>query len=363
MDEQGVANTASGLAKTGASSSLPLWLKLMQRSLRLSREFKPQGLSSLLWALATVGVPPDPALVQALSSEAVSKARDFKPLQIVKVMWALATSGVSPDPALVQAMSSEAVAKAKKFIAQDIANLMWALGTSGVSPNPALVKAMSSEAVSKAKDFTPQNVANLLWALATMDAPQDSVLVREMLAKFVLCDFDAKGQLQLHIFFLSNSIAPHPLDLFSWADLASACKAAFLAGSSSHATSSKLQKDVARSLRKIVSQDILEEQVLQDSGYSVDIRLADSKVIVEVDGPSHYLRGAGQERMMDGSTQCKARILRQLGWTVVRVPYFDWDALSDADSSLEIAAKTRYLSALLADAGVAVAASAQTTVA
>jgi very-short-patch-repair endonuclease len=231
-----------------------------------------------------------------------------------------------------------------------------------VSPDPALVKAMSSEAVSKAKDFNPQAIAILLWALAMMDAPPDSVLVREMLAKFALCDFDVEGQLQLHVFFPSNSIAPHPLNLFSWADPAAACKAAFLARSSSYATSSKLQKDVARSLRKIVSRDILEEQVLQDSGYSVDIQLADSKVVVEVDGPSHYLRGAGQKRMMDGSTQFKARILRQLGWTVLQVPYFDWNALNNADSSLEIASKTRYLSALLADAGVSVSASAKTKV-
>eukprot|EP00633_Aureoumbra_lagunensis_P003296 CAMPEP_0197286678 /NCGR_PEP_ID=MMETSP0890-20130614/2252_1 /TAXON_ID=44058 ORGANISM="Aureoumbra lagunensis, Strain CCMP1510" /NCGR_SAMPLE_ID=MMETSP0890 /ASSEMBLY_ACC=CAM_ASM_000533 /LENGTH=72 /DNA_ID=CAMNT_0042755277 /DNA_START=33 /DNA_END=251 /DNA_ORIENTATION=+ len=51
---------------------------------------------------------------------------------------------------------------------------------------------------------------------------------------------------------------------------------------------------------------------------------------VEVDGPSHYLKGRGTRPSQNGSTAFKSRILRQLGWTVLNIPYFEWGTLVDA---------------------------------
>jgi hypothetical protein len=176
---------------------------------------------------------------------------------------------------------------------------------------------MSSEAVSKSKDFDPQAIANLMWAFATSGVPPDVALVRAMLDKLSAGGIDAEGKRQLHQFFLFNSLSPHPVDVSSWADLAAECKAAFVASSSSSVHTSALQKNVARALRRLLSEEVLEEQVLEDSGFSVDVRLAGTRVVVEVDGPHHYLRGeaveAGQGRVVDGSTQFKHRMLTQLG--------------------------------------------------
>jgi hypothetical protein len=272
-----------------------------------------------MWALATLRVSPDTALVQSMSSETVSKAKEFKPQNISNSMWALATLRVSPDPALVHAMLSEAVSKAKEFNPQNIANLMWALAKLGLSLDPALVQSMSSEAVSKTKEFKPQNIANLLWALATLRVTPDPALVRAMLDNFTFCDLGAENKMQLHTFLLFNSLSRNPMDLSTHGDLVEDCKTAFNARSPAFACTSALQKDVASVLRTVVTGKVLEEEVLEDSGYSVDIRIAGTRITVEVDGPSHYLRGIGQERMMDGSTQSKARMLRQLGWTVLQV--------------------------------------------
>ena len=48
---------------------------------------------------------------------------------------------------------------------------------------------------------------------------------------------------------------------------------------------------------------------------------------VEVDGPWHYLVGSQQPT---GSTLMKRRHLRQLGWELVSVPYWEWDAIEKA---------------------------------
>jgi hypothetical protein len=313
MGARQIANTAWGLAKMRVSPSHLLWVDVVRRSLQL-------------------------------------KARDFEPQNIANLMWAFATAGVSPGETLVRTMSAEAVSKSKDFKPQEIANLMWALSTSGVSSDAALVRAMSAEAVSKSKDFNPQEIGNLIWAFAASGVSPDAVLVQVMMDEVSAGDLNSEGRTQLHLFFLFNSLSAQPSDVSSWAELAAECKEAFVAHSSSSTDTSKLQKDVARALRRLVSEEVLEEQVLEDSSFSVDARIAGTRVAIKVDGPYHYLRGeaveAGQGRVLNSSTRFKHRTLTQLSWTVVQVPYFEWNALNGKQD------QARYLATLLASAGV-----------
>jgi len=64
---------------------------------------------------------------------------------------------------------------------------------------------------------------------------------------------------------------------------------------------------------------------------------------IEVDGPSHYLRNAAESGSLveNGATRLKTRLLEQFGWTVTRVPFFEWDHLQSE------AEKRRYLEAKL----------------
>ena len=108
-----------------------------------------------------------------------------------------------------------------------------------------------------------------------------------------------------------------------------------------------MQAEVARVVRRVVSEEhstgvqVLEEQVLNDGGcYSADIVLrglpgarGPRRVAIEVDGPLHFLRGPGADvgergrRHLNGSTRLKQRLLSLLGWDVLSVPYYEWDAL------------------------------------
>ena len=60
------------------------------------------------------------------------------------------------------------------------------------------------------------------------------------------------------------------------------------------------------------------------SGYSIDLVLEcdGTRIGVEVDGPSHFIG-----RKPNGATQLKRRQLRNLGWTLLSVPYWEWDTL------------------------------------
>ena len=65
--------------------------------------------------------------------------------------------------------------------------------------------------------------------------------------------------------------------------------------------------------------------MLTPQGYSLDlvVRVGGGDVAVEVDGPSHFWG-----RAPTGSTRLKRRQLRAFGWSLVYVPYWEWNALN-----------------------------------
>ena len=103
---------------------------------------------------------------------------------------------------------------------------------------------------------------------------------------------------------------------------------------------SRLQRDVAASLRALGLAPREEERTSQ--GYSLDAVVSHGgrEVAVEVDGPSHFFG-----RTPNGATALKRRQLRAAGWALLPVPYWEWDALDSED------AKQAYLRAALEGLG------------
>ena len=62
--------------------------------------------------------------------------------------------------------------------------------------------------------------------------------------------------------------------------------------------------------------------------YPVDMALPERRIVVEVDGPTHFMTNANRPL---GATALKRRLLKRLGWRLVIVPYFEWsiDASDD----------------------------------
>ena len=120
--------------------------------------------------------------------------------------------------------------------------------------------------------------------------------------------------------------------------LAQRCRDAFCRA---EGAPSRLQRDVADSLRALGLAPREEERTPQ--GYSLDLVVSHGgrEVAVEVDGPSHFLG-----RTPTGATALKRRQLRAAGWALLPVPYWEWDALSS-----EAAKQAAYLRAALEGLG------------
>lgn len=74
------------------------------------------------------------------------------------------------------------------------------------------------------------------------------------------------------------------------------------------------------------------EWVEPASKFIVDIWLPERNLIVEVDGALHFLRSSSEQGaapVLNGSTVFKHRVLRGLGYKVLSIGFFDWDALPE----------------------------------
>jgi len=84
--------------------------------------------------------------------------------------------------------------------------------------------------------------------------------------------------------------------------------------------------------------------VVIDEGYSLDLLVdcgGEQPVAIEIDGPSHFV---GREPT--GATLLKRRQLQHLGWHLVSVPYWEWDAQNHADNATQQRQRVQYLAAL-----------------
>jgi hypothetical protein len=117
------------------------------------------------------------------------------------------------------------------------------------------------------------------------------------------------------------------------------CKEAFIG---QPVQPSESQQQVSDTLRGMVL-SVKDEFRCPKSGYSIDMRVHDLRVnaksstgaaagwAVEFDGPSHFLTC----RLPVGGTLMKRRHLELLGYTVVSLPFWEWDQLTGSDERKE----------------------------
>ena len=255
------------------------------------------------------------------------------------------------DRGLLEAMQRRATATAGEFVPQGVANVLWALASTGERADRGLLKAMHRRAMATAGEFYPQAVANMLWALAVMGVGGSDESLDGLISRLAARILEVREQLtheakcQLHQWLLSCE-----LGLLSGASLSTAvarvkeeigqqCLQAF---SAKVTHGSRLQREVATALRKTVPEMEIEEEYRDArSGYSIDVLLRRRSAVsitggakspeeraggwaVEVDGPTHFLQAG---RMPSGNTLLKRKQLGQLGYTVVPVTFWEWDAL------------------------------------
>ena len=204
--------------------------------------------------------------------------------------------------------------------------------------------ALGCESGPRLHTFNSQELANTAWAFAVADVRSDECFGPG--ARFAeMCDrveWNDKQLNQLHQWSLWRAETgcewpplPPQLERRSRAAFASA-----------QVHPSRMQRHVCYALGSLGLPS--QEEVRIPEGYSIDVATewGGVRVGIEVDGPSHFRT----DRRPTGSTVLKRRQLRHFGWTLLSVPYWEWEALRDEDRFIQRQMQCAYLAEALDEA-------------
>jgi RAP domain len=305
--------------------------------------------------------------------------------ELTNALWAMASLNYTP-PGLLSAMEAYVMSYrgnepkwtvpmvASIFTRQDLANLAWAVAIFGEYP-PQLIEIiyMGLSGIGDRPD--PSYVQQAFGDTGTNKSQINSLLYLQIIMDLDL-GRDANAFRPPDDFpgaWMTNSAISRtggtPGDGFDGDDM--------LEKDSLEVNTSKTQNCVRNAFSRngfvnvdefaLTMEDLVVEHGIQFFPYpsellSIDFANPDSKIGVEVDGPSHFVtkidevgvaltssvgsfeprkgklgyqfKWNAHDQEVNGSTALKKRMLEKLGWTIINVPFWDWNQVN-ADTEAE----------------------------
>jgi|GEM_PF-5243443 len=368
FNPQNIANTAWAFAKVDHYSET-LFDALENESIKNIRGFNPQNIAMTAWAFAKVDHY-SKELFRALKNESIKKIRDFNPPNMTTI--ALAFAKVDHySKTLFDALRDESIKNIREFNPQNIANAAWAFAKVD-HYSETLFDALKNGSIKKISEFNPQNIANTAWAFAKMnhysetlfDALRDEFIknIREfnlhelVNTAWAFAVFNKKDIVKNIIDYIIENYHMSKLRLKTKVQLIQAASLfkneySGLIGQirGDHAietNSSTLQKEIYPLLVQIGKGISFSEEEEVIANCIVDIAINANKIAIEIDGPSHYADNFSSNHHLLGKNRLKKNILLANDWSLIRIPYFDWD------NKTTEGARKEYLIKLLKDKGL-----------
>uniref|UniRef100_A0A7S3JV57 RAP domain-containing protein n=1 Tax=Aureoumbra lagunensis TaxID=44058 RepID=A0A7S3JV57_9STRA len=294
-------------------------------------EFCPQSLASIAWAFATLNIqaPWTFSFFCALAKAAVITFHDFMPQDFADVAWALACAGIYlPD--FFKGIADATLNILDDFAPQALTNMIWAFAVVDMQI-PTFFNSVSVIICSKLDSFSPNNVATIAWAFAVICYSNPkffSDLLGGILSKEDQLNADDESQLYLVSLYFQNEFSDQQFPL---AHLQERLESAYQPEdihSDSHFD------DVATTLNRIGWSH--QPQFISPEGILLHLAQPEAKKAIQCDGVSNLCKCL-DGFVQNGSTRFKSRLLRQCGWTLLHLPFNEWEQLTNT------AAKDAYL--------------------
>lgn len=250
--------------------------------------------------------------MDALAEKAADKLQDFKPQHLANIAWSFATLGIYNETLFLR-ISHQIKQKLKDFTPQNLSNTVWAFAALGIH-SEELFNVIADEVELKLQRCNSQCLSNIAWSFAVHGIFPSS------LAKALILSMDPRLALGFECLRQMKQVLLH--FRFEKRDLAMEWPKGLLAQieavSFPSAPSSATHLECSRVLSSIGIAHVNEGLV---NAVSVDILIEEPKIVIEVDGPTHFKRKSKDPL---GRTLFKRRLLKAMGWQVISIPYWGW---------------------------------------
>ena len=316
--------------------------------------FKPQEVTTLLWALVKLvdnglELKKTPKLKEAVAAllphmktkaESKEEKDHFKPQEVATLLWALAKLvSIGLDlrktaqlkevvAALLLYVKTKAKSKEEKdhFSINFIVSLSWAVAKLGEAVELNLVQFTFDflvDRISESPQLSQKEILMSLWAVMAFCA-----------RLYLYYGKDSKNSLEKHIgeLFtrLENTSTSNPEDQSVIAMAASWLGKACPTIPHYRTTISQSQSTFRGHLQSCFPSLKIEEEKSLNSLPPVDLLLPDYNIIIDVQGPSHYVDG--DLKIRNGSTLLKIALLQKSGFEVIATPVY----MLDNEDSMKI---------------------------
>jgi len=329
-------------------------------------------LAGVAWSLATLrpagdSFECDVQLWGALASALTACAAGLTPQGVSNVAWAFAVARYDA-PGLFAALERVSVPRISSFTSHALATLAYALGAADVAA-PGLAAALLrelAERLGEPPEVDGKDLCSAAWGLAVAGADTQCGAFRRLRSELAQrCERGDLERVALAQLYQVEQLADlqarrrgggapwrhadgqaaregaheraHALlgRLHAHGSARAAARVAWaltLRGQEGQAAPSALQASVWRAAQELRAREWPAapaprgEHVALDL-YTLDLAWPTLRLAIEVDGPAHFM---GNTRRFEGATRVKRTLLADAGWTVVSVPYFDWDGRSGA---------------------------------
>jgi very-short-patch-repair endonuclease len=215
----------------------------------------------------------------------------------------------------------------RKFEPQAMSKIIWSFAKGDVLPDAAVLDQVQKNIESNIMRYKVQEISIVCWAMVVFERASVlfPVTVKIVSALEPLIEKMAiEEKVQMYQFAMEARLTypkEFALLFYPFKRFLNVCKEAMIL-STTDTKSSQLHMDVSTELNRMGFMPV--NEFITDIGYVVDIaiekRVGGKSLLIEVDGPSHFINK--QETMQ---SKMKKRHLRQSGYDVVSIPYFEWN--------------------------------------
>jgi hypothetical protein len=286
-------------------------------------DLNPREISSLAWSYAKLGLY-DEKLFELLTNAACKKIHLFNSIDLSALSMAFSELGID-DRVLFAEISKATLSCMGDLNVASLVNIAWTFANLNIK-DEALFRHITEKIDSNLDQFDVFSLSKLLWSFTILfpDSLIFNVLFKQLdkYANFLT----HKDMMQIY----HADLALNQLYLHQHKKLHARIRR-FHSQKKPTPCSSETHKDVMKTLDRL---GLTYDSEVKEKEYYLDIvmkfanpLLKKFKILLEVNGPYHYLKSKG----LKGRYVLKQRILQMQGWTVVQIDHKDWDVLQTAE--------------------------------